>query len=353
MSDNEKDNISKNMNKEYGLPDNIVFVDPDDDIQFKCTRCGDCCKCRTGKDSIGISPLDIYNAAKLLGIDTEEFLYKYCDEDTGPHSGYHVVVLKSDPETGRCVFLDEDPETGKSTCRIQDAKPTICALYPLGMYHDIKDSRDSVSYIMTMPCSNSRHGRTIKASELIKQINATEDELIYAMKLRTPVARIKPFVDTITYYSTMLSARLDDKGRKKLAISDRLVQIGTNIHNEFVKALDGVDPLTCSSSSEYKKEKESFKVMTPRELTDFVQILVNSAREVQSMNRYFTYVNYDTSKPFLEQARMNFDIFSKSISGLRDICGHIVKLCIDDSGKATPEKVRGFLENPPLERIMV
>jgi len=353
MSDLEDKKNMEQMKYECELPDDIVFISPEDDIQFKCARCGGCCKHRTGRDSIGLSPLDIYNGAKLLGISTEAFLEDYCDEDMGPYSGYHVVTLKSDYETGKCVFLDEDPDTGLAKCRIHDAKPTICALHPLGYFLATdNDGKDAVRYIMTAPCAESQNGDTIKASEIIGNMKATEEELLIAMKVRTPIARLKPLSDTIAHYSAMLSARLDEKGRKKLAISDRLVQIGNNIHSEFVKAFDGVDPLTCDPAPGYEKEKSSFKAMTPRELTDFVQVLVNSMREVQSMNRYFTYVNYDTSKPFLAQAKMNYDIFSKAIGGIRDICDHIVNLCADNSGKATPEKVRDFLENLPHERIL-
>lgn len=109
----------------------------EDTFTFDCRACGNCCRDR---EDILLSPYDLFRGAKCLDINTQEFFDKYCETYLGPSSGIPLVrllpkpIIKTlyripPPHSTACPLLAHD---GK--CKIHKAKPTVCALFPLGRY---------------------------------------------------------------------------------------------------------------------------------------------------------------------------------------------------------------------------
>lgn len=85
-----------------------------------CFRCGECCRDR---GDIIISPYDMLRMRKYLGISLEELLDTYCEVYEGKSSRIPIVRLR---KSALCVFLMH------GRCLVQEAKPSVCALYPMG-----------------------------------------------------------------------------------------------------------------------------------------------------------------------------------------------------------------------------
>lgn len=111
---------------------------PDDKFKFHCTMCGRCC---THRDDILLTPRDIYNMSKELGIKPEELAEKYCEIYVGPDSRFPIVRILPSGNVQRCPMLKN------RKCMVHKAKPTICGMYPLG--RGIKIVGEDVSSIKT------------------------------------------------------------------------------------------------------------------------------------------------------------------------------------------------------------
>ena len=108
---------------------NLNYLEPDDTFRFACNCCGQCCKER---EDILLSAYDIMRLQGYLDISFEELLLTYCEMYIGKESELPICRLRTE---ARCPFLLH----GK--CYVQDAKPTVCALYPLGRMFDGKKVR--------------------------------------------------------------------------------------------------------------------------------------------------------------------------------------------------------------------
>lgn len=97
----------------------------DETFQFHCTQCGKCC---INREDILLNPRDMYHIAKYLKITPQEVLEKYCETYIGDTSRMPIVRLKPIGKTKRCPFLKD------FKCEIHPAKPSVCAIYPLGRY---------------------------------------------------------------------------------------------------------------------------------------------------------------------------------------------------------------------------
>ena len=98
-------------------------VDLQDNYPFECQKCGKCCKHR---NDVLLNGRDVWALAGLFRISTEEFIKKYCLVYIGKSSRIPVVTLRPVGKALICPFLHEN------LCLVQEAKPTVCLLYPLG-----------------------------------------------------------------------------------------------------------------------------------------------------------------------------------------------------------------------------
>ncbi len=96
---------------------------PDEPFKFHCTMCGKCC---IKREDILLNPRDMYNLAKELGMTPHEVMNTYCETYIGGDSRLPVVRLKPRGKIRRCPLLKD------RKCSVHNAKPTVCALFPIG-----------------------------------------------------------------------------------------------------------------------------------------------------------------------------------------------------------------------------
>ena len=110
----------------------------DEPFKFHCTMCGKCC---INREDILLNPKDLYNIAATLSISQEEAVKQYCETYMGGTSRLPIVRLRPQGSIKRCPLLKD------RKCMVHKAKPTVCAMYPLGRCLAI--SQDTMSRIET------------------------------------------------------------------------------------------------------------------------------------------------------------------------------------------------------------
>ena len=108
-----------------------------DTFRFDCKMCGKCCRKR--REPILINGADAFRMARALGESVQRVVVENTIHYLGENSHVPVIVLKERMD-GSCRML----RNGK--CMVQQDKPAVCALYPLGRYQDLRDG--SVHYFL-------------------------------------------------------------------------------------------------------------------------------------------------------------------------------------------------------------
>ncbi len=101
----------------------------------KCEGCGICC--RGMGDTIHLDPFDIYQITKTTGKSFQEMMEH--EIELRVDRALILPNLKMNERTESCCFLDQE---GK--CRIHEARPGFCRLYPLGREY----TDDGLSYFI-------------------------------------------------------------------------------------------------------------------------------------------------------------------------------------------------------------
>ncbi len=99
------------------------LLDLDSQFNFKCRKCGKCCK---HQNTILFTPRDIFQIARKLQTTTGEVIKRYAEAYIGSTSKIPLVHMVPRGQNEVCPFL------GDGLCSIHDCKPTACALFPLG-----------------------------------------------------------------------------------------------------------------------------------------------------------------------------------------------------------------------------
>ena len=164
--DNRLKEIAENLDK--------LKIGPDDTFGFGCTMCGKCC---INREDILLNPKDVYNIAKKLDITPTEILKEYCDAYIGADSRMPIVRLQSRGIVTRCPFLKE------RKCSIHEAKPTVCATYPIGRCMVNKEDKEGktnfkpedIIYILNDPmCGDNSEKHTVR--EWLEGFNIPMDD---------------------------------------------------------------------------------------------------------------------------------------------------------------------------------
>lgn len=87
--------------------------------QFRCLRCGNCCRWH---GYVNVSVEEIETIANFLSIDFDEYMEKF-------------VILRHDRKglslderaNGDCIYYDDESKT----CLIQEVKPIQCKRFPI------------------------------------------------------------------------------------------------------------------------------------------------------------------------------------------------------------------------------
>lgn len=104
-----------------------VKLDLNSRFRFRCYKGISCfTRCCSNID-IMLTPYDIIVMKNRLGIDSEEFLYRYTYVDVDQKASYPFVFLKmKDDDLRSCPFVT--PEG----CNIYEDRPANCRYYPIG-----------------------------------------------------------------------------------------------------------------------------------------------------------------------------------------------------------------------------
>lgn len=302
------------------------IVSADDEITFKCHHCGKCCKGRD-TDKILASPLDIYNGAKYLGITTDKFIENYIDFHTGASSCMLVGSLKADYK-GTCKLLTYEGSYAK--CMIHSKKPLICALHPLGLIHgdDCVDEDGNDLYIFVEPCKISgKTGEKMKVSEITDNLPGTKEEIEMAAEIRS-MHKVVP--KRIAFYKgvLLLAARLT-----VLNLSDeemREIQEG-GFSKGFLDA--------CAENRNELEKILGHKIDLSGMLGKTIDMYKEMLDAFEDANYEYSYHKYDTSRPFLEQCKENYEAFKEFIELFAKAGDSIAK---ELTGELSEEKQKEF-----------
>ena len=197
MSNVEDFNLESNEEKEYTMQsihkllgnqaEGISFISPNDSFEFECQRCGACCMNR--RDII-LSPYDIYNGAKYLGITTTEFMQKYTYHSLGNQSKIPMILLETNKSNGFCPLLKLDYKgSGKFKCAIHEAKPGACRNHPIGIMSSIHvdeetgETTTKTGYIKVNQCPQSKTGKMQSVADWMADYVAHEEEYDLAREM--------------------------------------------------------------------------------------------------------------------------------------------------------------------------
>ncbi len=136
-------------------------LNADDSFKFHCTQCGKCC---INRDDILLSPQDLFRIAKKLDLTPTDTVNQYCEAYIGNDSRIPVVRIKSKGSIQRCPFLKD------RKCSVHEAKPAVCAMFPIGRAVGYSKDPDSemntvpkLEYFFTDPgCGDNAETHTLK-----------------------------------------------------------------------------------------------------------------------------------------------------------------------------------------------
>lgn len=133
----------------------------DDTFDFKCRCCGKCCK---NREDILLTTRDLYNIAQTLGRSIEYVVRRYCEVYIGSDSRVPIIRLNPVGPEMVCPLLH-----GRK-CIVHKAKPTVCALFPLGraVSFDMTDGKERVAenirpqYFWQPACGGKGQTQTVR-----------------------------------------------------------------------------------------------------------------------------------------------------------------------------------------------
>ena len=146
---------------EPDILNDIQFIKPDDEIQFECSCCGECC--RNVEFSVLLEPYDMYRIARHLretdatinGI--EDVITEYAEIKILGNTDFPIFLLKTRGQKKECVFL----KGGR--CSIHEAKPRACHLYPIGAWPN--DALDGFDYFIASRKQHHFKGASMRITD--------------------------------------------------------------------------------------------------------------------------------------------------------------------------------------------
>lgn len=141
---------------------NTMKIGLDDSFRFHCTQCGKCC---INRDDILMTPRDLFRAASALNKSIPAMVDVFCDMYIGNDSRFPIVRLKPAGKDRHCPLLKNN------RCSIHQAKPGVCAMYPIGRMAsypvDQSEAIDfeklEIQYILQRPnCGRRSQSHTVR-----------------------------------------------------------------------------------------------------------------------------------------------------------------------------------------------
>lgn len=186
------------LRKDPNYP-NIMFIKDVERIDFKCQRCGGCCKYR---GDISLFPHDIPRLAKYLGMSCgDEFLTKYAIKEEVPDKPnlYKYVIKDKGDKMKTCIFYENNK------CRIHPVKPPACFMFP---FLDVSDDDIEIQLVdcVLQALKSEADGKNGKKPiEFLKEIPQYEEEKTLRERENRLMSRlyVKPYSK---FYEGMYSA---------------------------------------------------------------------------------------------------------------------------------------------------
>ncbi|MBO1720705.1 YkgJ family cysteine cluster protein [Extibacter sp. GGCC_0201] len=120
-------------------------IKADETFQFHCTQCGKCC---LNREDIILTPKDLFRISQKLTMLPEKVIRQYCDAYIGRNSHLPVVRLNPQGQLKRCPLLSGNQ------CSVHDAKPAVCAIFPIGRFIRMEKGSHSISPKIEFICQN-------------------------------------------------------------------------------------------------------------------------------------------------------------------------------------------------------
>lgn len=138
-----------------------MTIGVDEPFKFHCDMCGKCC---INREDILLNAKDIYNMSKELQMEPVDMFKKYCETYIGESSRIPIVRIKPRGSIKRCPLMKEHK------CSVHKAKPTVCAMFPIGRCIKMDASNQNVEintgdirYIFTDPgCGDNSETHTVR-----------------------------------------------------------------------------------------------------------------------------------------------------------------------------------------------
>ena len=139
-----------------------IKIGVDEPFRFGCRQCGKCC---IHREDILLNAFDVYRLSKELQMQPIEMIREYCEVYIGDASRIPVVKLLPQGTVNRCRFLKD------RKCSVHKAKPTVCAIYPIGRCIMLKGkNREApdllnaeIQYILDPPeCGDKSETHTVR-----------------------------------------------------------------------------------------------------------------------------------------------------------------------------------------------
>lgn len=165
--------MEENKNLQEELKNLPPLLELDDTFTFHCTACGKCC---IHRNDIILSPEDLFRIAKFLDMSPESIVKTFCHIYIGDNSRIPLVALKPRGNVQRCPFLEN------RKCSIHPAKPTVCALFPLGrmiMTDGTKENRDVQIRYFCQDTACGDYSQAHKVGEWLKESGIPADDPFY------------------------------------------------------------------------------------------------------------------------------------------------------------------------------
>ena len=150
-------------NKLQYIAENLdtMTIGVDEPFKFRCNMCGKCC---INREDILLNAKDVYSLAKELNMEPKDMIEKYCETYIGDSSRFPIVMIKPRGSIKRCPLMEN------RKCSVHKAKPTVCAMFPIGRCITIDANNRSaklgasdIKYIFTNPaCGDDAETHTVR-----------------------------------------------------------------------------------------------------------------------------------------------------------------------------------------------
>ena len=283
-----------------------MCIGTDEHFRFHCKQCGKCC---INREDILLNPKDLYNISKELGLAPRDTIAQYCEVYLGQNSRIPIVRLKPRGSIKRCPLLRD------RKCSVHNAKPTVCALFPLGrsIKLDAKETdpdaieRARIQYIInSIECGDRSEEHTVREWVESFGIPIHDNDFIAWQKalfsVRQQIVELEKMLPdksmervwSITYQALYLNYDIQEDFREQFQKNSDRLSTHLNICRH------------CGRSSAMNDDRNRSQIIRIDARNCFVESL-NDAFEIGKA--HFTFASYDLSKPSGQRQTNSIQIY--------------------------------------------